>query len=98
MEFGEDETVAVLPGMTDTGSVYGGVSCNIIKTMVGTNGVTERFLSEKLRVDKETMHEIVRRMIDEDVLMVMNCRKDGVLFLTDRPGWIGRLNRSRENR
>ncbi len=92
MEFRDDCVVAILPGMMDMGSVYNGVSCNIIKTMVGSNGVTEEFLSKKLKADPMTMHEVVRRMIDEGILMTMSCGKTGALFLTDRPGWIRKLN------
>ncbi len=92
MEFRDDEVIAVLPGMMDMGSVYDGVSCNIIRIMVGSNGVTEEFLSQRLKADPETMHEIVRRMIDEGTLMSMSCGKSAALFLTDRPGWIRKLN------
>ena len=92
MEFRENEVIAVLPGMMDMGSVYDGVSCNIIKTMVRNNGVTEEFLSKKLKADPETMHEVVRRMTDEGIVMSMSCGKSAALFLTDRPGWIRKLD------
>ncbi len=98
MEFRDDEVIAVLPGMMDMGSVYDGVSCNIIKIMVRSNGVTEDLLSRKLKADPETMHEVVRRMTDEGIVMPMSCGKRVTLFLTDRPGWIRKLNPPEEER
>ncbi len=98
MEFREDEVIAVLPGMMDMGSVYDGVSCNIIKIMVRSNGVTEELLSKRLKADPETMHEVVRRMTDEGIVMSMSCGKSAALFLTDRPGWIRKLDPYQEER
>lgn len=83
---GEDY-VAVLPDAVDMGSAYKGRCCNIVRSMVSHNGMTEDQLSSALRMNPFTMHKTLRMMESDDMVFTMWSNGSRHYFLTQRPYW-----------
>lgn len=87
-----DDFSVVLPDAVDMGSAYNGRRCNIVRSMVARNGMTEGQLSSALNMNPVTMHKTLRMMESDDTVFAMWSNGSKLFFLTRRPYWRERVS------